>query len=227
MALLDSQRPARRLRPAVRGVTGKVAMPDGSSAGHESSLERDWLICLGMDRRISQLRRMERVLEQPFTLYYDLDGKQRRYTPDIQADFSSGSKRWSEVYEVKYRDDLKANWQKYKPRFKAAVGLCRAQGWRFRIITEQHVRGPLLENFRFLRRYATSPQQAAHAQVLMKTLRALGPTDPKTLLAAAWFDTEMQMAALAELWRLVALGAIQTDLNKPLTMRSQLWEGGP
>lgn len=52
MALLDSNRPVRTLRPAIRGVTGKVAVSAQQSAGHESSLERDWLLALAFDSRV-------------------------------------------------------------------------------------------------------------------------------------------------------------------------------
>jgi hypothetical protein len=174
---------------------------------------------LGFDRRV------QRVLEQPFRLYYDLDGKEHRYTPDVQADFADGDKEWSVVYEVKYRDELLENWTLLRPRFKAATSHCRVNGWRFKIVTEHQIRGPEIENIRFLRRYRNLAPQEMHRAALLQSLSITGPTTPKTLLAATWFDKERQMAALCELWRLVATGEIMVDLCTPLTMKSSIWDG--
>ena len=217
MKLLDSSMPVRRLRPSKRGITGRVALPSGRSAGHESSLERDLLLMLAFDRRVS------RLLEQPFRLTYELDGKGHRYTPDVQADFAHEGREWSVVYEVKYRADLAANWQHYRPRFKAAVRHCRANSLRFKIVTEHEIRGPQIDNIRFLRRYRDLPAQEVHRVALLQNILITGPTTPKTLLAATWYDQERRMAALCELWRLVAVGEIAADLALPLTMSSPIW----
>lgn len=193
-------------------------MPSGRSAAHESTLERDLLLMLAFDRRV------QRVLEQPFRLYYTLQGKEHRYTPDVQADFLEDGKEWSVVYEVKYREDLQENWLLYRPRFKAATAHCRANGWRFKLMTEHQIRGPEIENIRFLRRYQHLQPQELHRAALRQSLSITGPTTPKTLLAATWFDKEKQMAALCELWRLVAVGEIMVDLCIPLTMNSSIWD---
>ncbi len=217
MALLGSSRPVRALRPSQRGVTGRVPLSDSSSAGHESSLERDWLILLDFDRRVS------RLLEQPFTLYYELDGRRRRYTPDIQATFLDRGREYSVVYEVKYRADLAENWNFYRPRFKAAISHCFARGWRFKLVTEREIRGIYLENVRFLRRYKLLEVQSPHHEALLLSLAALGPTTPQGLLEATWYDRERRMAALTELWRMVAVGKIAVDLTAPLTMACSIW----
>lgn len=217
MALFDFNRPVRQLRPSSRGVTGKVAISADQTAGHESSLERDWLLTLAFDQRVNAL------LEQPFTLEYQHGGRARRYTPDMQVEYRDGSASWFVVYEVKYREDLRVNWQLYRPRFKAAVAYCRARGWRFKLITEQEIRGPRIENIRFLRRYERVAVQEAHRDALLQSLSITGPTTPKSLLAATWYDRERQMAALCELWRLVLVGEIAADLGAPLTMSSAIW----
>lgn len=217
MALLDSNRAVRQPRPTSRGVTGKVVISADQTAGHESSLERDWLLTLAFDRRVKAL------LEQPFTLEYKHEGRVRRYTPDMQVEYLDGSASWLVVYEVKYRNDLMANWQLYRPRFKAAVAHCRAMGWRFKLVTEKEIRGPRIENIRFLRRYERVPVQEAHRDALLQSLLITGPTTPKSLLAATWYDRERQMAALCELWRLVLVGEVIADLGAPLTMSSPIW----
>lgn len=193
-------------------------LTSGKFAGHESSLERDWLLALDFDWRV------KRVLEQPYTLNYLLDGKVRRYTPDILADFEDGNARWTVVYEIKSNEDLRENWFVQRPRYKAAVHDCRLKGWRFRIVTERHIRTPHVENVRFLRRYRDLAPQLLHQEALLYTLSALGPTTPQALLAATWYDAERRMVALCELWRLVALRQIGASLMEPLTMTSSIWK---
>lgn len=51
MALLDSDKPARRNLPSKRGNRGRVALGANRSAAHESMLERDLLLTLTFDRR--------------------------------------------------------------------------------------------------------------------------------------------------------------------------------
>jgi len=213
----DTANPARVLRPGKRGIRGRVAGPDATSAGHESLLERDWLLSLAFDRRVRS------VQEQPFSIYHSVDGQRRRYTPDMQVEFAEGDRRWTVVYEVKYREDLAANWARYRPRFKAAVAFCRAKGWRFKLVTEAQIRGPQLINIRFLRRYRGLAAQPLHEAALFQSMRILGPTTPKALIAATWYDQERQMVALSELWRLVAAGEILASLDEPLTMTSSIW----
>ena len=217
MTRLDSGSPARPLRPGNRGIRGRVVGPAGAAAGHESLLERDWLRSLAFDKRVRS------ILEQPFSLYHEVDGQRRRYTPDVQVEFEENGRLWTVVYEVKFREDLMTNWTFYRPRFKAATSYCRARGWRFKLITEEQIRGPHLKNLHFLRRYANAKAQPLHEAALMQGLRILGPTTPKALIAAAWYDQERQMAALAELWRLVAAGRISALLDQPLTMISRIW----
>lgn len=180
-------------------------------------LERDLLLVLSYDHRVKSM------LEQPFTLRYQLDGRERRYTPDVQADFAAAGREWSVVYEVKERHDLAENWQSYRPRFKAAVAYCRERGWRFKLMTEKEIRGPQVANIRFLRRYLDVPVQELHHVLLKRNLLITGPTTPQALLALSWSDQERKMAALCELWRMVANNEICTNLTAPLTMSSLIW----
>lgn len=218
MARLALNRPVRDLKTSRRCLTGRVSLSTGGNASFESSLERDWLIALDFDPTVRLLR------EQPFSIQYELDGKIRRYTPDILAESVSPQKKiLTTVYEVKPLDELRTEWQRYKPRFRAAVHYCRARGWRFKIVTEREIRTPFVNNAKFLRRYRTVQSQPIVAQQLLYTLKALGETTPQTLLAAAYLHEEKRMSAVPELWRLVAIREVVALLDEPLTMRSPIW----
>jgi hypothetical protein len=214
---LDAEVPVRPARTSRRCVTGKVPLTTGRMAHFESSLERDWLILLDFDSRV------ERILEQPFTINHEHDGKSRRYTPDVLASYKYAYDRWTEVYEVKPLAVLKADWNLFRPRFKAAVHFCRERGWRFRIITERHLRTDYCENVKFLRRYRDDPVQELHRDAIFHAFRKMGETTPKALIAGLWNDQEKRYAALAELWRLVATRRVETSLSIPLAMNSRIW----
>ncbi|MBO9832589.1 TnsA endonuclease N-terminal domain-containing protein [Xanthomonas phaseoli] len=197
-----------------------MTLGDGGAAAFESSLERDWLLALDFDLRVQAIQ------VQPFSLHYKHRGATRRYTPDVRADYRLESGMATVVYEVKPSEELRLNWSAYRPRFKAAVRYCRDHGWRFKLVTERHIRTALLDNARFLRRYRAMPEQDLCVQQLLYTLRALGTTTPQALLAAAYWAEESRMAALPMLWKLIATGRLGADLHVPLTMSAPIWLPG-
>lgn len=216
MARLSENSPVRRLRISSRAVTGKVTLASGSAA-FESNLEHDWLEVLDFDRQVLELQ------VQPFSIYHEVDGKRRRYTPDVLAVYVHPWGQETVVYEVKPAAELRERWLEYRPRFRAATRHCREQGWRFKIVTEKHIRTPLLINARFLRRYRQIPAEPVLSQQLCYTLKALGPTTPQALLAAAYWSPQPRMKALPTLWRMIANGEVGADLASRLTMKSKIW----
>jgi hypothetical protein len=193
-------------------------LAEGTRAGFESSLERDWLICLDFHPTITLVR------EQPFAIHYELDGRALRYTPDVLAQFAvAPGELATVVYEVKPLDELQSRFTDYRYRFKQAIAFCRERGWRFKIVTEKHIRTPFLNNAKFLRKYRTLPMQALYRDQLLYSIRALGPTTPQALLALAYISDEKRMAALTELWRMIACREIGAELSQPLTMQSSIW----
>lgn len=218
LARLTSSGPARTIGTSRRALTGRVNMCTGGVASFESSLERDWLIAVDFDYCSIQVK------EQPFSIHYMVNNKPRRYTPDLLVEYHRQRQSSNVVvYEVKPLAVLRANWAKFRPRFKEAVRYCRERGWRFKIVTEKHIRTPFVENAKFLRRYRNLVEQKLFKDQILYTLKALGETTPQALLAAAYLHEEKRMAALPELWRLVASRQIGALLNEPLTMQSPIW----
>lgn len=219
-ARLDCLAPVRPLRMSRRALTGRITVDGTERAGFESSLERDWLICLDFDPAVSLIR------EQPFSILYDANGRELRYTPDILAQYLyPGRDPIVIVYEVKPIENLAQDFLTFRPRFKQAVAACRDVGWRFKIVTEKHIRTPFLKNAKFLRKYRGMAVQQLYQDQLLYSLRILGPTTPQALLAMAYTDDERRMAALTELWRMVANREIATQLELPLNMQSRIWIG--
>ena len=185
-------------------------------SGFESSLERDWIRLLDFNPEVRAIR------EQPFTIYYDSEDGRRRYTPDVLAEHEGPRMTGICVYEVKPLETLRSDWHLFRPRFKAAVAHCKRNGWRFKIITETHIRTPLLANVNFLRRYRSMEPLLLRQAQLKYTATALGPTTPQALLAASYWSTDEQALSIPALWQLVASGEIAADLQKPLTMSTPI-----
>lgn len=221
MARLAEITPVRRIGTSRRALTGSVILSGGGAVEFESSLERDHLLLLDFDPEVVNLR------EQPFTLRYLDEGLQRKYTPDVQVDFlsRSGQSR-TVVYEVKPLAVLKEEFQTLRPKFKAAISHCRSRGWKFKIVTEKHIRHPLLKNAKFLKRYKNLEDQPIIREQLCRSLCGMERATPSSLLTATYWHGEKRMSAIPVLWQLVAKRVIGVDLNEPLTMRSEIWMVG-
>jgi hypothetical protein len=216
MTELASHRPQRRIGTSRRALTGRVALGDSQAVDFESSLERDWLEQLDFDPRVVELQ------VQPFSLEHEVEGRKRKYTPDVLAVWQHGSVRETIVYEVKFRDDLRNGWLDYRPRFVAATRYCRERGWRFKIMTERRIRTPMLSAVKFLRPYRRIEDHAVFRERLMAGLRDMGPTTVAQLLEATLDSKQERLQALPSLWKLVANFDVEVDFGKPLSMRTQV-----
>lgn len=206
--------PVRVIGPNRRSLTGLVTS-EGASHAFESSLERDFLVILDFNRRIQEFH------TQPVTIRYRYAGRDRRYTPDVFVVYYCDDD--PTLYEVKYREDLRRDWHKLRPGFKAAIKFAKQEGVRFKIVTEREIRTPLLSNIKFLRHCRRQPSHESIEEQVVRTLAALGESTPETLMRAAFRDDQNRLYALSALWRMVAMGRIEADLETPLSMQTPIW----
>lgn len=188
---------------------------------YEGTLERDFLVLADFNSRI------QKITSQPLKITYsDEADVVRRYTPDFLVKFRGigDENAWSPVlYEVKYREELQDRWQELKPRFQAAAILCRERGWRFRIVTDQFIRTPYLNNVMFLRKYVVWPDTNSLGMMLLQAMRELKLSTPSELLAASFWNKDRRMLAVGVFWNLITTRGIGADLMAPLTMESEIW----
>jgi hypothetical protein len=217
----DLEKPVREIPKNFRNVTGIAAHKKANGpAMYESSLERDFITLLEFCPEV------DRYTVQPLKLEWcDDQGGLHTYTPDTYVQFNRPAKSdkipW--VCEIKYREDLKQNWKELRPKFKAAHRFCRAQGWRFRILTEDRIRTPYLDNARFLLRYRNPIPDAALMEILDKRLEDMRETTPLGLVRAIYRNEWNQAKLIPVLWYMVATFQIGIDLQEPLTMESAIW----
>jgi hypothetical protein len=190
-------------------VTGYSCLESGV-VEHESALERDFVILTSFaDPKAT-------IVSQPMTIRFEDDGVRRWYTPDFSIRWSDGR---FELVEVKYRVDLRANWSWLWPGFSIARDVARENGGRFGIATEHSIRVPRLENAKRLiplRRAALDPVVADRALRAARSLVA--PTFGRIVEA---MDCD-RAVALGVVWRLIAQGGLNVDLNAPIRLDAPL-----
>jgi len=203
----------RKIKAGYANLTAKVPSKKlNKMVDAESSLERDFVLILESDPNVAKF------LEQPVKI--ELEDK-RTYTPDFMAVYSNDK---TVIYEVKYRSELKKNFKKLKPKFRAAIKYCKQKGYLFKIITDKEIRTQKLRNLEFLSRFSltVSHSEEAFRDALLRSFVDLGNATPKELLAATFSSKIKQAEAMPVLWRLIYSGVISIDLNLPLSMNSAL-----
>jgi hypothetical protein len=195
----------------------------------ESLLEHDFLTLLEWDPRVA------RYGTQPLSVNWrDNEGKVRQYTPDVLVTYHSlalmdDPALRATVFEVKPWEVLRRDWPLLRPKFKAAIEALRPVGVRFKIVTERHIRTPLLDNARRLLAYKTTrfanptTREQEMQTEIRKALLMLGRTTPKQLLASLTDRDEQKVQYIPWIWWLMNVGIVKADLNKPLTMASDIW----
>lgn len=116
-----------------------VSQTTGQAMAYESSIERAFLQLCDFDPSITKFQ------SQPFQMRYWLDGRERRYTPDV-------------LIEPNRLIEVKPERRTQKPEFRrwarAVNEACTDQGYVFEVITDVDIRRqPRFDNVLLLRRY--------------------------------------------------------------------------
>ncbi len=210
----------RRMLIKSRSITGIVPVSE-KEAGvwFESGLERDFILLTRYNPDV------EKIEEQPLRINYDDESKAKFYTPDFMVTFKSETNKKNWLCEIKYESELRDNFQKFKPRFKAAKTFCETQGWEFKIFTEKHIRTPLLDNINFLSRYNYNDLDPNCYKYIVNTLTDLGTSSPAELmLTLENADYNLKGRCLYALWYAIKLEDIGCNLvTQELSMDAQIW----
>ncbi len=215
--------PARKIGLGRRSLTGFLTSGrkvDGLGA-FESALERDFFVLLEFNPLVLAWHPQPVRLKVPTS-----EGKRaKHYTPDVAVEYTDApggtELQRVELCEVKYRDDLKENWAKLKPSFKAARAYARSQGWKFTIYTEDEIRTPRLKNAKFILPYGVRGIDDGDIARIAMELRPLGKSSPTTFLRR--FDVSERGRFLGVLWHMVAKGYVVMDFDREITMSSDMY----
>jgi hypothetical protein len=210
---------ARTIPPSRRSLTG--LFPSRKNDGlvpFESALERDLIVLLEFDESVLSYE------AQPLKLHYRSSGGRPVVGhPDFLVRYRYGRGGPPMLCDVKYRQELREDWSRLRPRLKAAAVYARERGWGYRIQTDREIRTAYLENARFLLPYANRAPHPEHELVIIAALIEIGPTTVQELLEAICADPWNRAQLIPTLWCLVGRHNIETDYNRPLGVDTPLW----
>lgn len=206
--------PVRRIGLCYRSVSGRVPMGNGLRAvAVESTLERDFALLQRFDPKVAT------VEEQPVRVEYRTTGGFRRfYVPDFLVTQQRPGLP-TKLVEVKFSTDPALVSGALEERFAAAQAFASVRGWSFKVVTEKHIRTPRLGNATFLLPYRQRPADAGIRARLLMALRS----GPATVEALTKMVGGERGRTLPTLWGMVARFEVGADLDRVLTMRSQLF----
>ncbi|MCB1535006.1 MAG: Tn7 transposase TnsA N-terminal domain-containing protein [Rhodoblastus sp.] len=210
--MLASQFEQRPIGPTHGSFSGRanLATPSGSQC-YESALEGELI------EQIAFCPVLKDLITQP-VIRYTKKGVERRYTPDVLADFG-GRRPRRFVIEVKRDEELRAADARLTEKLEIGRLWCAQNGARFRIMTERHIRTPLLANARLLtpqmRRTADPSVLAIVTQAI--TAGALTMSQCIDRLAENGLPAPR---AKAELEIMIAQRLVACDLESPVTEAS-------
>ena len=215
--------PVRSIPRNARSITGRlVCARTGKLLEHESLLERDFLLLLALDPAVSF------VEPQPVRIRYvhlddDNRPRVRQHIPDVLVRYHD--RRPPMLVEVKYLAKLRSRRAELLPKIRAGVRYARERGWRYRVYTDQKIRGVRLNNARFLMVFRREPRDAVAATRLLSELRSQGKVSVEALIAACADGAPQTKAMLLpQVWRLIAAHEVGVDLDRaPLSLATALW----
>ncbi|MGE1001449.1 TnsA endonuclease N-terminal domain-containing protein [Ralstonia pseudosolanacearum] len=164
--------------------------------------------------RLCELSPLVRDYEvQPSLELISVDGRQEEYFPDLRLRLVDGTERW---IEVKPAGRLKV--KRVARRMAAAATLFAQSGRQFRIVTDQQLnvepRAANVLKLMYHRRGRLTPVEFEHFH------RRLHRGRPGTL------SDLLSLVGADDGWRLLGLGVVGIDLDKPLELETEVYVAG-
>lgn len=186
---------------------------------HASLVERDFFLSLEFIDEVLSYKAQSVEVPKKF------NDKGRPLHPDCLVTFTRRSGKRPLLVEVKDTKDLnhpdKAD--DIKRKISILKEFAKKRRWDFRLVTEQDLRGPRLENCRFLNKYTEPPAVLPkYGKTIVNRLTKLGPMSVTDLMEGLFPDKMERARALRCVWHLVRKGQFLTDLDRPLTNSSVL-----
>jgi hypothetical protein len=171
----------------------------------ESQIERDYIYLLESDPIVLSYK------SQPFSMNYTSQGKKRTYTPDFwvkRADFQQA---------VEVKPITQINTEKNQKLFHYINLLCQEKGLDFVVVTDRMIRiQPKLDNLKLLYKYARTPLTLNKYLDCQRYFR----NREATSLKQVWQELEPRGISKNLLYKLLYIGALQTDLMQPISSES-------
>lgn len=176
----------------------------------DSILERDFFTILEFDENVVN------YAEQPFRMYYQLNGAKTRYTPDVLVTYQDDSQK---LFEVKYQSDIDSD---EELQYKLSVlpdEIQKQKDLVFEVITDEKLYGTYFDNCTFLYSFAflhldESLVQSVHEQIYnLDTEFSI-----RQLLNSLTQDSTLQLKLIPCIWQIIFKDNLLVDMYKKLTM---------
>jgi len=183
----------------------------------DSILERECFYYLEFDDEVISYE------EQPFTMYYELNGSKTRYTPDILVTYRNASQK---LYEVKYQDEIDSD-EELQHKLSILKDEVPAQKqMSFEVLTDLMLNDTYMKNCTFLYKYAflqKNDDLATKISDVIKNQNA--PISIKALLESITTVQNEQLKVIPYLWHEVFKNSSLINMDEKITMSSVIYQG--
>ena len=184
----------------------------------DSILEREYFYYLEFDDEVISYE------EQPFKMYYELNGSRTRYTPDILVTYKDSSQK---LYEVKYQDEIDSD-EELQHRLsilKDEVPLQKQMP--FEVLTDLMLDDVYMKNCTFLYKYAFLQNNNELTSKVSEAIKIQNiPISVKSLLESITIDQNNQLKIIPYLWHEIFQSSSLVNMHKKITMSSMIYPGG-
>ena len=207
---------ARKIPPGRRVPTCRFYSDiNGRLIDCESPLERDFYQTLEAEHKIIQ-----HYQEQPFPVPNDIKGRGKPLFPDCLVTYKLNARKKPLLVEVKSEKDLRD--PEKAPDIKRKIKILRAyavsHGMNFKVVLDTDIRGPRLDNLKFLYQYSR-PRQFTdkYRTPILRGIKAGKEMTVNQILDALAGDRQERAYILPVIWHLLWIKELKADLNELLT----------
>jgi hypothetical protein len=215
MSIEKTFQQVRKIKPTRNSVSGHLPFKSDISLPYESTLERDFLIYF------TYLQSVEEIVSQPTCIPFIKNGVTYSYTPDFFVRFNDGRK--SMLIEVKPTSKWRANWQDWKEKWKAAIAVCKENGYVFHVYDENKIRHLALFNINSMQRYKRLKCEQADIDAIMNQVMLTGGTNIDNLLTRFFTGSLYRTKGLQVIYHLLATKKLACNWFDPINEFSEVW----
>lgn len=211
--------PVRQLKKSYISCVGYFkSYKNNKQLAFDSILERECFYYLEFDDEVISYE------EQPFTMYYELNGSRTRYTPDILVTYKDGSQK---LYEVKYQNDIDSDEELQHKLSILKDEVPTQKQMPFEVLTDLILDDVYMKNCTFLYKYAFLQKNDELATKVSNAINSQNaPLSIKLLLNSITTNQNEQLKLIPYLWHEVFKNSSLINMSEKITMSSIIYQGG-
>lgn len=214
-ALYNINMSIRKIKKSYISCTGYFASyKNKTQIAFESVLERDFFMMMEFDDNVVSYE------EQPLTINYTyLDGKNRKYTPDILVTYKDKTQK---VIEIKYENELVNNIELQKKLGLLSKQIKQQLNIPFYVYTDKTIGKQLLLNYKFLYNFVFIPVDFNKTNTINNILNNTDEISVRELLDKLHSNKVKQLHYLPYIWNYVFHNINVINKFEKLTMKTIL-----